>query len=73
MLQIKKGKQELASLEGEEMVCALPSGVLISPESNLKDCSGKLKENIQDIVISRMHTQIVENLDQINQTLTKVI
>jgi len=73
VLQIKKGDMSLSVLENKEMNCLIPLGVLTWPERNLEDCHGELKESIQEIVINRMHSQIVENLGKINQTITKVI
>jgi len=72
MLQIKKGNIELSVLEGKEMVCSLPLGVLASPEQNLKNCQGLLKETIQEIVIDRMHSQLLENIGEIGE-VSKVL
>lgn len=73
LLQLKKGTAELEILQGKEMVCSMPKDSLVMPDSNLNNCHGLLKENIQDLVIQRMHRQIIENLGQINQSINKVI
>lgn len=73
LLQIKKGSAELAILEDKDMICSLPYGVLEEPEKNLKNCHGRLKEEIQNIIIQRMHSQIVENLGKISEETTQVI
>jgi hypothetical protein len=73
LLQVKKGTSELTVLEGKDMTCLLPLGVLTDPAKNLKDCQGILKEEIQSIIIQRMHAQIVENLGKISEETTKVL
>ena len=66
LMQVKKGSLEMARFEGKEMVCSIPLGSLIMPESNLQNCRGDLKEEIQEAVINNMHSQIVENLNEFN-------
>jgi len=66
LLQGELNNQESIALEGERMVCDLPLGVIMLPESNIGNCHGTLKESLQDIVISRLHTYIVQNLGKIN-------
>lgn len=73
LLQIKKGTAELSVLEGQEMTCYTPKNTLVLPETDLNNCHGLLKEAIQELVIQRMHKQIVENLGQINQDINKII
>lgn len=72
LLQVKKGGAELAILEDKEMLCFTELGALVIPEANIKYCHGLLKEAIQEITIERMHTQIFNNLEQLNN-LTKII
>lgn len=73
ILQIKKGTSELAILEGKDMNCVLPLGVFADPAKNLKNCHGILKEEMQNIIIQRMHAQIVENIGKISEETTKVL
>ena len=73
LLQFKKGTLELAPLEGQKMTCLTPLGTVVQPEENLKDCHGILKEEIQNIIIKRMHSQIVQNIGQISEETTKLI
>ena len=63
----------MANLEGKDMDCFLKLGLVISPEKSLKDCHGLLKEDIQEMIIQRMHSQIVENLGKINEETTKIL
>jgi len=75
LYQVKVGAMNLANLEGLEMNCYLPLGTLMVPESDLQNCNGQLKEEIQTIVINKLHSEIVQNLGQIDSSrnLTKVL
>ncbi len=73
ILQVLAGSAELAALEGKDMDCSTPLGVFTAPESDIEVCHGLLKEEIQDRIIKRMHSQIVENLGQISEGTTKIL
>lgn len=73
MLQMKAGAAELAKLEGKTMVCLAQLGVAEAPEKNLQVCSGSMKETIQEIIIKRMHSQIVENIGKVSEEVTKIL
>jgi hypothetical protein len=64
---------EAKAVQGKSMLCYLPKGVVIAPESALDECHGMLKEALQDIIIERMHTYIVQNIGQISESLKKPI
>ena len=53
------------------MVCQTPLGSAVSPEQNLKNCNGKLKEDLQEIVIQRMHSYILKNVGEVSEELVK--
>ena len=65
ILQVKQGTLDMLKFENQEMVCSIPLGTLASPESNLQNCQGNLKESIQDAIINDLHSQIVDNLNGI--------
>ena len=69
LLQVKRGKLDLEKAEGEEMKCFFPPGTLFSPEQNLGLCTGRLKESLQDLIIKRMHSYILKNLENINEEI----
>ena len=73
LLQAKMGSVELGFLENQDMNCFTTLGTVTEPEKDLTNCHGILKEEIQEIIIKRMHTQIVQNLGQISQETTKVL
>ena len=66
LLQGELNNQDSIKLEGLEMSCFLPKGVVMIPESDIGRCHGLLKEGLQDLVIERLHTYLVQNLGQIN-------
>jgi hypothetical protein len=57
---------ELSNLKGKSMVCSLPLGVVAVPEENINFCHGILKEEIQDMIISKLNVYIAENVGKIN-------
>lgn len=69
MLQIKQGSLQVESMVGKEMVCAAPLGVYIMPDENIKNCHGLLKEEIQDILLQRLYSQIAQNIEQIGKEI----
>ncbi len=56
-------------LVDKSMFCWLPFGVVVEPESQIDDCHGLLKEELQDMIIENLHKQIVQNLGEINGDL----
>ncbi len=72
LLQAKQGEQELSNIEGKNMICRLPLKTMTIPEQNLESCHGLLKEELQDLIIKKMHSYIIENLGEISGNLTDV-
>lgn len=68
-IKLEEGK----SVQGKSMACYMFKGVVTDPESDLNECHGLLKEALQDIIIERMHTYIVQNIGQISENLKKPI
>jgi len=66
LISIKRGSGELSGLEGLKMMCGIPKNTNILPESNLENCHGLLKEGIQEALIQRMHSQLLENIGDIS-------
>ena len=69
VLVIKKGSVDKQKLEGKEMSCFLPLGSIAYPESDLGRCTGGLKEDMQNLIIQKLHAYIVENIGQIDEEL----
>jgi len=66
LMQGELSNQDSLKLEGKSMTCLLPKGVVMIPESNIVLCSGPLKEGLQDLVIKKLHTYLVQNLGRLN-------
>lgn len=69
LIQQKSSDLDLSSLEGKSMLCSLPIGVVDYPEKNLEFCHGELKEEIQAMLIKKLHTYIIDNLGEIKNEL----
>lgn len=69
LLQAKEGEMGVEKLAGYSMDCYYEKGVVTYPEKNLEKCHGRLKEEFQSIVIKKMHSYMLKNLGQINQSL----
>jgi len=72
ILQIKTGNMELEILEGQEMICSFSQDTLIMPDEDITKCHGLLRENIQELVIQRMHKQLIANIGQIDESINKI-
>lgn len=71
LMKIKKGKVDLEWLEGKGMICRVGSEGGY-PESDISKCTGKLKEDLQDVIINRMHDYILQNLGEIDAEFERV-
>ncbi len=72
-LVIKKGSIDKQKLEGKEMVCYLPFKSIVLPESDLSICHGELKEDMQNIIIQKLHAYILENVEEIDKELEQIL
>ena len=66
LLQGELNNQDSIKLENQEMICNLPKGAIIVPESDIGNCHGLLKEGLQDLIIEKLYTYLVQNLGRIN-------
>ena len=69
LLQAREGELGLRRLEGKDMTCFYPSGTSAYPEKDLDKCHGVLKEELQLIMIEKMHQHVLDNLDSIREGL----
>jgi len=51
------------------MLCEIPLRVVVAPESNLKNCHGLLKEEMQSLIIEKMHAYVTANLEEIGKVV----
>lgn len=73
LLQPKEGELGIEKLSGYSMECGFPKGIATYPEKDLGSCHGRLKEGMQEIIIKKLHTYIVENIGEINDTLQLLV
>lgn len=66
LLQGELNNADSGKLEGQSMTCMLPLGAVVAPESDIGVCHGLLKEGLQDLVIRKLHTYLVQNLGRLN-------
>lgn len=71
VIEVKSGLSTSKVLEGKSMDCLIPKGVITPPESNSNLCHGELKEEMQNMIITKLHQYIVNNLGVINEDLLK--
>ena len=71
LLQVKKGDVSFSKLEGQSMNCYVPIGSVAAPESDISNCHGLLKENLQETINNKLHKYIVGNLGEISGELEK--
>ena len=68
-LEIKRGLTTTEVLKGKDMDCFLSLGVITEPEQNPNICNGRLKEEMQTLIIQKLHQYIVSNIGEISQEL----
>mgnify|MGYP001576755363 CR=1 FL=1 len=73
VLQIKAGSIKRTVLEGKSMDCFLPLKSLAPPESDLSLCHGLLKEELQNLIIQKLHTYIIDNVGEIGAELEGIV
>jgi hypothetical protein len=73
LLQPKAGELGIDKLSGYGMECGFPQGVVAYPEKDLGSCHGRLKEEMQEIIIKKLHTYIIDNIGEIDDTLQLLI
>lgn len=69
LLQAKKGDLELENFKGHTMLCNYPIGVIAYPDKDMSLCHGLLKEDLQGLLIEKLHQYVIDNLDQIKEGL----
>ncbi len=72
LLQGELNNADSGKLEGQSMTCMLPLGAMVAPESDMGDCHGLLKEGLQDLVIRKLHTYLVQNLGRLNLEMSEI-
>jgi len=71
LLQAKQGELGIDRLEGMSMVCSHALGFSSYPHKDLAKCSGQLREELQGIIINKLHSYLIGNLWQINESIAE--
>ncbi len=71
LLQAKEGELKLRTFEGHSMICTYPQGVVAYPDKDLSLCHGRLKEDIQGILIEKLYNYVVQNLAELKEEFTQ--
>lgn len=72
LLLAKEGELGIDRFEGNSMICFYPEGVSAYPDKDLALCHGRLKEDLQGIIIEKLHTYVLENLGEIKEGLGRI-
>ncbi|MBS3075980.1 hypothetical protein J4429_06015 [Candidatus Pacearchaeota archaeon] len=72
LLNIKKGTIDSEKLIGKEMICIVTRTEKIFPSADMSQCTGPLKEEMQDLIIKRMHDYLLKNLGEIKEEFKAV-
>ena len=67
LLKLKEGILENEVLEGKKMTCIVEKGSTQLPEKDISKCTGPLKEELQNLIIERMHNYLLENFGEIKE------
>ncbi len=71
-VEIIRGLTKTQRLEEKSMTCYFPKGAVVVPENNVNLCTGPLKEEMQDLIIEKLHEYIVQNVGEIGDNLDEI-
>jgi len=69
LVKMKEGTIDSEKLQGKAMTCEVLKGEVAYPEKDTSRCTGPLKEELQDIIIQRLHSYILENVGEVRGNL----
>ena len=72
ILNVNEGSIDQEKLEGKEMTCFLALKSIDSPEAEIANCNGILKEGLQDLIIKKLHQYVLDNLGEIGEGLDAI-
>ena len=70
LLQGKLNNRDSLALENKQMICTIPRGTATLPETQTENCHGPLKEGLQNLIIQKLHSHIVQNLGKMSSSNT---
>ena len=72
VVEIKEGLQRTKDLEGHKMTCYLPKGILVEPHADSNLCHGRLREELQTLIITKLYELILDNMIEISEELLDI-
>jgi hypothetical protein len=73
LLLAKKGELGISEIVGDKMICSYDIGTATYAEKDLSACHGLLKEELQTLIINKLHAYILEHLGQVAEGIEKAI
>jgi len=72
LLNLKQGSAENERLLTKSMICNVQKTETQSPDKDLSMCSGPLKEEMQNLIIQKMHNYLLENIGEIKEEFKEI-
>lgn len=73
LVEIKRGSEDMIIARGQEMSCYLDAGTVEFPERDITRCHGRLREEMQNIIIQKTYAYILDNIGKISEELEKAV
>jgi len=73
LLDAKEGDLGIEKFVGMSMDCSYSLGVVAYPEKKLDNCHGRLKEELQGVVIEKLYKYIISNLGQVSESIKNAV
>src|SRR3989344_7068574 len=71
LLKVIEGKVEAQDLVTKSMLCDYPVASNYFPEDVITRCSGILKEDLQELIIKRMHDYLITHIGTIEEEFSR--
>jgi hypothetical protein len=72
LIALKKGSIENQVLEQKSMLCNVIKDNALKSETDLNSCTGVLKEEMQKLIIQKMHNYLLKNIKEIKEEFNKL-
>ena len=59
-------KDSFGISKGQKMICYFPKGLKVLPQTKIEFCTGELREEIQDLIISELYEVVGQNVEELN-------
>jgi len=72
LLKMREGAIEIEDLQDKKMICKIQKSSTAFPEKDMSQCTGVLREELQEILIQRMHNYLLENIGELQESFEEV-